>query len=302
MSDAAATGRPDETWTIKRVLDWTRGYLEKCGSTSARVDSELLLAAALDLPRLQLYLAFDKPLADAELAAYRRLIRRRARREPVAYILGQRGFHAIDVEVTPEVLIPRPETERLVDLAVAFLGAADAPEGDVLDLCTGSGAIALAIATECDSQGRPRSVLATDCSAGAVAVARRNRDALGLGSVHFAVGDLFAAVDADRRFAAIVCNPPYVRSEDWARLDADVRDHEPRLALDGGADGLDLVRRIAVTARQFLVDDGLIALEVGSRVQAEATCRLIGERGFAEATVEVLGPGPTCTVAAKASA
>lgn len=297
---AAAAGERDEPWTIQRLLTWTRAWLGKQGSASPRLDAELLLAHVLGCKRLDLLLRFDQPVTKDELAAYKALIRRRASLEPVAYILGKRAFHAIELEVSPAVLVPRPETEMLVDEVLAFLGRAPAPAGAVLDLCTGSGCVALAIGAALGERGAPRPLVASDASEPALAQARRNAAQLGL-AVEFHRGDLFDALPPGGRYAAIASNPPYVRSGDIAKLDRDVRDFEPRLALDGGADGLDLIERIIARAPQHLAPGGLLALEMGSRAQAEqalAWCQRAGlQRGR---SVAVLG-GPTHLVLAWAA-
>ena len=164
----------EEVWTIQRLLTWTREWLTKQGSATPRLDGELLLAHVLQCRRLDLLLRFDQPVSKEELAAYKALLRRRAALEPVAYILGRRAFHAIEVAVSAAVLVPRPETESLVDEALAFLIKAEAPAGPVLDLCTGSGCIALALAHGLQAKQAPRPLVATDASEPALAQALRS--------------------------------------------------------------------------------------------------------------------------------
>lgn len=289
-----------DIWTVQRLLQWTREWLTRQGSATPRLDGELLLAHVLKTDRLHLLLRFDQPVEAHELAAYKQLIKRRARLEPVAYILGKKSFFDLDLEVSSAVLVPRPETESLVDAALAFLTAPDALAGDVLDLCTGSGCIALAIATHPEIVKENRAVVATDVSDAALAQAKRNADSLHA-TVDFARGDLLQAVAPGRKFACIVSNPPYVRSADIDRLDRDVRDWEPRMALDGGKDGSDLVRRILDRACEFLLPGGLLLIEVGSRGQADDVIAWGAQRGLGQGRPEAILGGPTQLVRWSAS-
>ncbi len=307
-----------DSWTIQRLLTWTRDWLTTKGSATARLDAELLLGEVLKLRRLDLILRFDQPVQPAELAAFKALIQRRGRGEPVAYILGRRGFHGIEVRVTPAVLVPRPETETVVDEVLAFLRGPDAPVGPVLDLCTGSGAIALALCealrepqpivrkrSQIDDPDAPppepppphvvRDFVATDVSAEALAVARGNAEHLGL-PVELRLGDLWACLKPGEAFAAIASNPPYVLSDRIATLEADVRDFEPHLALDGGPDGNRLLDRIAAGARDALLPGGLLAVELGSREQGQAFALRLDRGGLADARVEPIQGGPTSLV------
>lgn len=298
---ARADGGRDEAWTIQRLLAWTRDWLGKQGSASPRLDAELLLAHVLQCKRLDLLLRFDQPVTKDELTAYKALIRRRAQLEPVAYILGKRAFHAIELEVSPAVLVPRPETELLVDEVLAFLAKPEAPDGAVLDLCTGSGCIALAIGHALAERGAPRPLVASDASEPALQQARRNAERLGL-EVQFCKGDLFDPLPSGARYAAVASNPPYVRSGDLAKLDRDVRDYEPKLALDGGVSGLDLIERIIVAAPRFLLPAGLLALEMGSRTQAEQALQWCGRAGLQGGRLVAVMGGPTHLVLAAAPA
>lgn len=257
-------------WTILSVLDATRAYFEQRGIESARLDAELLIAHALGLSRVMLYARFDQPLSEEERAAIRALVSRRGKREPVAYILGAREFWSTSLHVDPRVLVPRPDTEVLVEVALARLGEAKR----VIDVGTGSGAIAIAIAKE-----RPAmEVLACDVSREALALAEENARAAGA-SVRFAQSDLLASVEGP--FDAVLANLPYIPSADLAGLAADVRDFEPRLALDGGPDGLALVRRLVAEARPKLSPGGLIALEAGHD-QLDRVAALLTGAGFEE--------------------
>jgi len=222
---------------------------------------------------VRLYLDFDKPLGAAELAAFRELVRRRAEGEPVAYLTGVKEFHGRRFRVDPRVLVPRPETELLLEAALPALPA----DGAALDLCTGSGALAVTLELE-----RPGArVVATDLSAEALEVAAANAAALGA-DVEFLRGDLFEALPSPPpRFDVVVANPPYVPSGEWDGLPREVR-REPRLALDGGPDGLRLLSRIAAEAPRFLVPGGLLVAEMHES-HAEALPRLCREAGFASA-------------------
>lgn len=255
----------ENAWTIARVLDWTRGFFESKGIDTARLDAELLIAHALKLERIALYLDHHRPLSTHELEAIRGLVKRRSKLEPIHYILGQRDFWNITLSVDPRVLIPRPDTEKLVELALAHIHA---DTEQVLDLCTGSGAIALAIASE-----HPKLKLtATDISSGAIALAQQNCSTLELANVQFRVGNLFD--DISGTFDIIVSNPPYISRSQCADLMPDVRDYEPMLALDGGTDGLDFYRKIVEQSPRFLAQDGHLFLEIGYD-QADAVKKLI---------------------------
>jgi release factor glutamine methyltransferase len=268
-----------EPWSIKRVLAWATDDFKRRGNKSARLDAELLLGEALGLDRIKLIVEAERPLADDELVRYRDLIKRRRAFEPIAYILGRREFFALPMRVDRRVLIPRPDTEILVE--AALFGTRDQHlYGRMLDLCTGSGCVAIAFAKE-----RPTwRVTAVDLSPDAVAVARENAQRAGV--VHnLAVleGDLFAALPEGARFELITANPPYIPSAEIESLDPDVRDFEPRLALDGGADGLSVTRRLVSEAARYLDPGGLLALE-GGFDQAPAVAALLEQAGFSQIT------------------
>jgi release factor glutamine methyltransferase len=262
------------------------------GIENARHDAELLLAAVLGTSRLDLYLQHDRPLTEAELQAYRTSIRRRLKREPVQYILGDAAFRELTLKVDKRVLIPRPETEVLVGVVLDFMRGrlpADAASGRVgewattaLDLGTGSGAIALSLLRE----GPFERVVATDVSADALAVARDNAVRAGLDArLELRCGSLWDAVDDNERFDVVVSNPPYVADSGREELQAEVRDWEPAVALFGGASGTLLLHVIVDGARRFLREDGLLALEVGME-QAEGIAeRARTSAGFAWSSV-----------------
>ncbi|HET8734030.1 MAG TPA: peptide chain release factor N(5)-glutamine methyltransferase [Anaeromyxobacteraceae bacterium] len=242
----------DEAWTPLRLLAWTQGFFAKGGVDAPRLTAEILLAHALSCDRVRLYLDFDKPLGAPELAAYRALVRRRAAGEPTAWLTGRRAFLDHDFRVTPDVLVPRPETELVAEAAIAAL-----PEGGaLLDLCTGSGCIAVSAAL-----ARPGArVVATELSPAALAVARENAAALSA-KVELLEGDLDAPVPAGEKFDVVVSNPPYVPRGEIETLSREVK-REPRLALDGGVDGLDTLRRIVSCAPSRLRRDGLLLVEM----------------------------------------
>ena len=258
-------------WKLLDILEETSRFFAARGLENARLQAELLLAAALEIKRLDLYLQFERPLHTEEVDAYRDYVRQRVQRVPVQYILGATAFRELELTVTPAVLIPRPETEVLVDVALELLPTG----GRALDLCCGSGAIALSLKRELAEVA----VVATDISQAALAVARANGASCEL-EIEWLSGDLFAAVEGD--FDLVVSNPPYVKSGDLDRLEPEVRDHEPRLALDGGADGLDCYRRIAHQASDHIRPGGYLLLEVGDGQSAEVE-KLLAEVGrFAE--------------------
>jgi release factor glutamine methyltransferase len=269
---AASTPAPKTTqaWTILEVLRWTVGRFERQGIESARLDAELLATRAFSRSRVELYTHYDQPLDEAELASYRALVQRRLAGEPVAYILGRKEFWSIDFEVDARVLVPRPDTETLVEQGLEILAKLDKP-ARIADIGTGSGAIAIALKKE-----RPADdIVAVDASPDALAVAQANATRLKL-PVTFLQGDLVSPLEG--RFDLIVSNPPYIPSKDIDTLSAEVRS-EPRMALDGGADGLDLVRRLVIGAMPLLSDDGWLAMEIGAG-QAEATMGILRAAGY----------------------
>lgn len=251
------SGTTTPPWTVRRVLEWTTAHLQKHGSETPRLDAEVLLAHARGCRRIQLYTDYDAELPEAVRSQMRELVQRRAKSEPVAYLVGHREFFSLDFLVTPAVLIPRPETETLV-LEVLTL-AKTLPQPRLLDLCTGSGCVAIAVARNCPQA----TVTATDRSAAALDVARANVHKHHLEDrITLRCGDLFTALDAPERFHLVMCNPPYVPTAEIPRLAADVRAYEPREALDGGADGLEVIRRILREAPPYVVPGGWVLLEL----------------------------------------
>ncbi len=246
-----------QTWTTLAVLDWTTQRFTEAGIAGARLEAQLLLAHVLQCSRTQLYMGFDKPLAEAELAGYRALIKRRLGGEPVAYLLGEHEFWGLPIYVDSSVLVPRPDTETVVEVARSTRADRAAP-CRVLDVCTGSGAIALGLAKELPAA----QVIATDVSAEAVAIAKRNVERNKFGErIEVRHGDLFAPV-AGETFDLIVSNPPYIATAVIATLSAEVK-REPVLALDGGADGLVFYDRICGEAAAHLAPGGALVVEHG---------------------------------------
>ena len=261
----------NETWTILKVLTWTKGYLAEKGVDNARLEAEWLLAAALGLERIGLYVNFDKPLGEAELAACRGLVARRARREPLQYILGSQEFCGLEFAVAPGVLIPRHDTETLVAEALRRAPAART----VLEIGVGSGCIAVTLA-----RSLPEAVVwGVDISPEALALAWRNAERHGV-RLTLAEGSLFEPYPGER-FDLIVSNPPYIPTADLDFLQPEVREWEPRGALDGGPDGLDCYRRLVPAAPAHLIPGGWLLVEVGIG-QAEAVQEMFARAGFGE--------------------
>jgi release factor glutamine methyltransferase len=257
----------DASYTILKLVQRTAAFLQERGIDSPRTTAELLLGHVLRLERVQLYVRHDQPLEAAEVAAFRELIRRRLRREPVAYIVGRKGFWTLDLEVGPAVLIPRPETERLVEAALDRL--TKIPPGRrarVLDLGAGSGAVVLALAAAAPQHR----YFASDISAAALATARRNCLGAGCGDrVAFFAADWFGALRRDAEpFDLILSNPPYIARGALPGLQPEIALHEPQLALDGGPDGLQGHRAIVAGAGRHLTAGGALMLEIGADQRA----------------------------------
>jgi release factor glutamine methyltransferase len=268
-------------WTILRTLQWTADYFRRQGVPSARATAELLLSHCLACERIDLYLRHDQPLQADELARFKALIQRRQQREPDAYIIGRREFWSLSFQVNPDVLIPRPETECLVETALARQPTHDPIE--VLELGTGSGAICVALAHE-----RPSwRIKATDISSKALNVARRNADhLLGDHPLSFIEGSWFEPLGTYRHFFdLVVSNPPYIVRKDLEDLAPEVSRFEPALALDGGDDGLSCLKHIIQTAPHYLKPEGVLILEIGHD-QAPAVTAL-GRHAGAYRTIQI---------------
>jgi len=262
-------------WTIAEILNKTAEYLGRKDIESPRLNAEVILGHILGLERIDLYLNYDRPLRAREMSAFRALVRRRLAGYPLQYLTGEREFFSLNFQVSPAVLIPRPETEILVQAVLEGLKSLG-PPWKLLDLGTGSGVIAISLAVHL-----PEAHLrATDRSAEALALARRNAQRHGVAErISFLQGDLFEPLRGEEgTFMAVVSNPPYVSSGQIEDLPREIRLHEPLLALDGGPDGLKVIRRLVAKAAQFLVTDGILALEVGSG-QAPAVKKLLAATG-----------------------
>lgn len=257
-----------ETWTPLKLVQWTAGYLEERGFSDPRLNAELLLSGTLGIRRLDLYLQFERPLTAEELADYKARLKRRVRHEPLQYIDGVAAFRELELQVDGRVLIPRPETELLVDRILDW--AADREGLDVLDVGTGSGAIALSLAAE----GNFRQIVATDASADALDVARVNaRRLVPEAAVEFVEGSGYAPVHG-RKFDVIVSNPPYIAQAERASLDPEVREWEPEIALFAEKDGMATLIELVDGAPEHLNPGGLLALEIGAS-QGHAVAALI---------------------------
>jgi len=270
----------DDVWTVGRLLTWTTDWLGARGSDAPRLDAEVLLAHVRGCPRIALYTAFDTPVADAERARFRELVKRRGEGEPVAYLVGSREFFSLPFTVTKDVLIPRPETEGLVVRSLDLVKSAAAPR--IADVGTGSGAIAVTLAKQL-----PRATLvATDIAPAALAVAQANAERHGVAErITFVECDLLADPRAAGPWDVIVSNPPYVREDEYPALPRDVRDHEPKTALVAGPTGVEIVTRLAAEAAERLAPGGWLLVEIGPSTAAAAEAALAAQAG--------LVPGPT---------
>ena len=288
-----------KTWTVLEIIDWSRQYLAEKGFENSRLETELLLGHALSLPRIELYLNYERQMKVDELERYKALLRRRLTGEPVQYVTGTAAFMFSEFEVNQHVLIPRPETEALTEVALRLLGDAERPRSErdvdtadragaepggrvIVDVGTGTGVIAVTMAQKIAGAR----VVATDASPEALGVARRNATRAGVADrIEFLEGSLLEpamAAGLEGRVSLLVSNPPYVASGDIESLPPEVRDFEPRVALDGGPDGLDCLRVMAQDGPALLKPSGAVALEVGCG-QAAAVAGMLEERlGSAE--------------------
>lgn len=270
-------------WTIGSLVKWATDDFRARGIENPRLDAELIVAHVLGIDRTRVIIESLRPLEGAELGQLRELVKRRRSREPIAYLRGSREFYGLTFKVDGRVLVPRPDTEALVETALER-SARVSLSMRLLDLCTGTGCVAIAIARQ-----RPTArVTATDISPDALAVARENAYRLGAYNVALVESDLYASLGPALaqvvRYDVITANPPYIASAEIAELMPDVRDFEPRLALDGGMDGLDLVRRILDGAPDRLDEEGVLAMEIGAG-QAPLVRALFEERGFRDIEV-----------------
>jgi len=298
-----------ESWTVLRLLTWTTDFLKERGSENPRLDAEVLLAAAKGCERIMLYTAFDEVVSEEVRGKFRELVKRRADGVPVAYLVGQREFYSLRLKVTPDVLIPRPETEFVVIAALDHLNKAGGKEtgdrgqgtgdgrGDtttthrspltthslrVADVGTGSGAIAIAIAKHSPTCR----VTAIDTSQAALAVARENAAQHQVAErIDFREGDLLAAIPAKPQFAVIASNPPYVSDSEYAALSPQVKDHEPKLALVAGPTGTEVIARLIPQAAERLLPGGLLVIEVSPMIAPRVVELFAADGRFEPATI-----------------
>jgi release factor glutamine methyltransferase len=266
---AQAARSATEPLTVLSVMLQSADYLAGKGIDTARLDAEYMLAHTMGVGRLEMYMQHERPMEPAELDRFRPLLKRRGQREPLQYILGRQSFRELELAVGPGVLIPRPETEQLVGVVLAW--AEDAEDLSALDIGTGTGAIALSLLTE----GPFAACVGVDASPDALDFARRNRDAIELTSrLELRLGSLLGPIEEGERFDVVVSNPPYVAETERQDLQPEVLDWEPPEALFAGDDGLDVLRDLVPAAAPVLRQGGLLALEVGDG-QAEAVVELI---------------------------
>jgi release factor glutamine methyltransferase len=262
--------------TVLEGIQKSTEFLARKDVEAPRLQAELLLAHLLKLPRMKLYLNFERVLSRSEVEELRACVQRRGRREPVQHILGSTSFCGLEIIVNPHVLVPRPETEVLAEAGWTFLAARGSQPSACLDFGTGSGCLAIALASRCPAT----TVHALDVSPQAIAVARQNAAAHGLtGRIQFHTGDGLGALPSRLRFDLIVANPPYIPTAEIDSLQPEVRDHDPRCALDGGPDGLDFYRRLAAQAPAFLAPQGRFMMELGDG-QSPAVCRILQDQNW----------------------
>ena len=279
----AGVSKAGDSWTILRMILWSAEYLSDKGVETGRLDAEWLLSSALGVNRLQLYLEYDRPLSSEEREAFKPLLRRRANREPLQYIIGRTGFRQLELKTDSRVLIPRPETEVLVQAVLDWAAAGGGSMGRVWDVGTGTGAVALSLAVE----GICSRVVASDVSPEALSVAAENAERYDpSGLVQFRKGPLFEPLEEGERFDIIVSNPPYIADGERGELQPEVRDWEPPEALFAGEDGLGVIRQLVAGAPEHLRAGGLLALECGLG-QAKGIATDLGATG-AFAAVRVL--------------
>ncbi|HSM05553.1 MAG TPA: peptide chain release factor N(5)-glutamine methyltransferase [Longimicrobiales bacterium] len=273
-------GGDEGTWTVLRLIRWSGEYLDEKGVASGRLDAEHLLAHALGMERLQLYLQFDRPLTSEEREAFKPLLRRRANREPLQYIVGRAAFRELELRCDARALIPRSETELLVDRVLEWAAGRDGLEA--VDLGTGTGCIALALASE----GPFATVWAVDRSAEALSLARENLEGRGEAeTVRLILGEGLAALPAGVRVDAVVSNPPYVREGERHALAPEILEHEPHGALFAGEDGMAVIDPLIPQAADRLRAGGLLALEIGIDQGDQVLERIAAQGGFREARV-----------------
>ena len=269
--------------TVLEAIQKSTEFLSKKGVESPRLQTELLLAHLLKMPRMKLYLNFDRVLSAPETDGLREFIKRRGQREPLQHIVGSTSFCGYEITVSRHALIPRPETELLAEAGWKFLSTINSKPPTALDFGAGTGCIAIALAAKCPNA----KITALDVSADALALAKQNALQNQVAErIEFLHGDGFAALTAKTQFDLLISNPPYIASAEIETLDPEVKDFDPRGALDGGADGLDFYRRLAVEAKPFLKVDGKIMLEFGDGQADDIKKILETEKWIVEAVQE----------------
>jgi release factor glutamine methyltransferase len=267
-----------ESWTIQKLLNWVTEYFTGKGVDSPRLSAEWLLCYVLGLKRIELYTQFSKVVSQEQLSQLHELVKRAGAHEPIAYITGKKEFYSLEFEITKDCLIPRPETELLVERAIEFLRTRN-NEQNVCDLCTGSGCVAVAIARNFANCR----IVATDISDAALAVAEKNVAKHGLmNRIKLLQGDLFEPVIAGlgpAKFDLIISNPPYVSEHEYEKLAPNVKYFEPKSALAAGPDGLDIIRKIIKEAHQHLMPSGTLMLEIGNE-QGPSVLTLLENAGY----------------------
>ncbi|QDT00020.1 peptide chain release factor N(5)-glutamine methyltransferase [Adhaeretor mobilis] len=250
----------EPSWTIGRLLNWTTEFLTEKGIDSPRLEAEVLLAHARSCQRIELYAAFEEAAEEPLRERFRSLVKERAAGKPVAYLVGQREFYSLSFQVTPDVLIPRPETEQLVLRSLDIAKGIEADPLRIADIGTGSGVLAVCLAKYLPEAR----VTAADVSPAALEVARKNAERHEVNTrIRFVESDLFGQVPAEVKYEIIVSNPPYVKTSELAELAIDVRGYEPALALDGGEQGVDVISRLVAQAAERLNPGGWLLMEIG---------------------------------------
>jgi len=281
-----ATSTRNQAWTVLELLNWTASHFQRVGIRNPRLNAELLLSKTLGLERIMLYARFDQQVTAGQRAAFRELVQRRAAREPLQYVLGEWEFCGRKFEVGPAVMVPRQETELVVEQCLHRI-AGTGRDAWAADVCTGSGAIAVTLAAERSDLH----VAATDCSAQALDVARANAGRHGvLERIAFGQGDLAVPVASllpggRTNVDLLVSNPPYVPTKAVEQLEPEVRDHEPRQALDGGADGLGAIRRLVPQAAGIIAPAGWLVMELGETQADAVRCMLAATHAFDPDTI-----------------
>jgi release factor glutamine methyltransferase len=280
MQTNSVTPATSRTWKILSLLEWSAEHLSSRGFDDARLNAELLLAHVLHLSRIQLYTQHDRPLDMQELAAYKSLLQRRLKHEPLQYILGETEFMGLPLFVDTSVLIPRPETELLVEKTLETLHSVAKENLDILDIGTGSGNIAVALASRLPHAG----VTALDVSAEALAVAARNIERHHLANVTLLQADVFSDFLPGKAFDIIASNPPYISAQDFEQLQPEIKDFEPKIATTDGGDGLRFIRRISGVAAEKLTPGGWLLMEIAFS-QSTAVRAIVSGFGFHDVEV-----------------